>query len=129
MNKRAKKVMAEIIRQRREALGLTQRALAQQLRMPQGTISAWETEKAFPDGLNLIYLELAMRLEEGELLRLWKQAMIVRGWLPRSLGPISGGSENQPARSAGIVAIEMPLIGRWVRTLKSLLAGPVLAYA
>lgn len=99
MNKRAKDVFARLIRHRREMLGISQRELAGRLGMPQGTVSAWETGKAFPDGLNLIYLEMALGWEEGELLRQWKRSMVERGWLPQSLrGSLSGGSGRSQAQ-------------------------------
>lgn len=83
--KSVRAIMGQIIRRLRVEQALNQREMARRLGCPQATVSAWETGKAFPDGLNIVRLEAGLGLVAGDLLKRLREA----------LPPLMGASDTQ----------------------------------
>lgn len=60
MGHKVRKFSGKKVREAREAMGLTQRALGDIIRVTDGSIWSWESGKTFPSALNLFPLADAL---------------------------------------------------------------------
>jgi transcriptional regulator with XRE-family HTH domain len=71
--------LAEYIRSKRLAAGLSQAALAEKMKMTQSTITQWECGRTSPSAKNLMLLSKTLKAPHAQMIGLYFQTFKKRG--------------------------------------------------
>lgn len=59
----------QVIKETRKKQGMTQEDLSKKVGVARQTVARWEKGEIIPDALNLMYLEIALKVEPGFLMK------------------------------------------------------------